>query len=880
MSLAPGTRLGVYEVLAAIGHGGMGDVYRARDTELGRQVAIKVLPDTFAHDPDRLTRFEREARVLASLNHPNIAHVYGFERVAGASALVMELVEGPTLADRIAQGSIPLDETLAIAGQIAEALETAHEQGIIHRDLKPANIKVREDGTVKVLDFGLAKALEPAEADLDVSHSPTITSPAMTRMGVILGTAAYMAPEQAKGRPVDQRGDIWAFGCVLYEMLTGTRAFAGEDVSDTLAFILTREPDWNLLPADTPAAIRRLLRRCLQKNARERLHDISDARLEMHDAQAEAASTGVAHPVPAVTWRRRERLAWAAAAVSAVIAVAALRVAWRPNPRPTPPEMRVEISTPATSSPYHFVLSPDGSRLAFVASGDGLPRLWVRALEAVAAQPLAGTENAEFPFWSPDSRSIGFFADGKLKRVDVAGGPPPQVLAEASGAGGAWNPDGTILFAAAFRGPLWRVSDRGGEPRVVTRIGEGQDGHRSPFFLPDSRRFLFFATGGAEAQGIYLGSLDGGEPRRLMTNESAGAWAPPGWILFVRQGALLAAPFDAEKGELSGEPVTVADAVGRVENRGGFSVSAGGLVAYRAGGSERRQLMWFARDGQRVGTAGGPDGNILRWPELSPDGRRVAVVRTLESYEDVWLLDLVRGGMTRFTFDAARDGGAVWSPDGTRVAFPSNRKSALDLYVKPSSGTGREELLWESPNNPKIPLSWSPDGRFLLFYDVDPKTDFDLWTLPLTGDEKPSPWLDTPFTETLGQFSPDGRWIAYQSNESGQFEIYVQSFPVASGKWQISTQGGTQPRWRADGKELFFIAPDLKLMAAGVIASTATFDATPPVALFQTRIVGGPNQFAKHQYAVSRDGRFLIIEPLEEPTATPITLILNWNPRP
>jgi eukaryotic-like serine/threonine-protein kinase len=488
-----------------------------------------------------------------------------------------------------------------------------------------------------------------------------------------------------------------------------------------------------------------------------------------------------------------------------------------------------------------------------------------------------GTEYAEYPFWSPDSRSIGFFAGGRLKRIDL-GGALPQALANAPASrGGAWNPDGTILFATSNAGPLFRVSARGSDPVVVTRMLPGHISHRFPQFLPDGQRFLFFVQGSPEAQGIYLGALNGGEPRRLVANDTPGVWAPPNRIFFVRQGALVATPFDAETGAFTGDPITVADpvAIDAAFNLGGFSVSAVGPIAYRAGGSERRQLTWFERSGKSVGAAGDPDERNVLYPELSPDGRRAAISLTVQNNTDVWLIDVMRGSRTRFTFDVANQ--PLWSPDGSRILFRSNRQGRDALYLKPSSGAGNEELLWESMGQ-KRPLSWSSDGRFLLFSEIDPKS-IDLWMLPLTGDRKPSPWLNTPFNETGAQFSPDGRWVAYQSDESGSFEIYVQPFPAAGAKWQISTGGGTMPRWRTDGKELFFIAPDAKLMAAAVTTSGTTFEAASPVALFQTRIVGGPNQILKHQYAVSREGRFLINEPAEGSTTTPITLILNWKPR-
>jgi Tol biopolymer transport system component len=505
--------------------------------------------------------------------------------------------------------------------------------------------------------------------------------------------------------------------------------------------------------------------------------------------------------------------------------------------------------------------------------------LWVRALNSAAAQPLAGTEDAEHPFWSPDSRSIGFFAGGQLKRIDIAGGQA-QALADApAGRGGAWSPDGTILFAPANVGPLSRVSATGGATAIVTRVGQGQSSHRYPQFLPDGQRFLFFVQGSREIQGIYLGALDGGEPRRLVANDTAGAWLPPDRILFVRQGALVSMMLDVEQAELTGELVTIANPVGvdSVFNLAGLSVSPQGFIAYRDGGSEPNQLTWFGRDGTRVGTAGGSN---LIYPELSPDDRHVALSRAAQGGGyDVWLMDLLRGGLTRFTFDPLSDGSPVWSPDGMRIAFVSNRQRGPGLYVKPSSGAREEELLFESTAY-QAPFSWSPDGEVLLYVINDPKTTFDIWTYSFMSDGQRLPWLQTPFAETGAQFSPDGRWVAYQSNESGRFEIYVQPSSAGSAKRQISTDGGTMPRWRADGRELFFIASDAKLMAAAVTASTPAFDTASPVALFQTRIAGGAGQSVKPQYAVSRDGRFLINERVEESAPTPITLILNWQPRP
>src|SRR5262245_16226534 len=592
MAIGPGSRLGPYEVTALIGEGGMGKVWRAHHIALNRDDALKVLPEAFVSDPDRLARFRREAQVLASLNHSNIAHVYGLEQADGAQALVMELVEGPTFADRIAQGPIPLDEALPIAQQIAEALEAAHEQGIIHRDLKPANIKLRPDGTVKVLDFGLAKALDRGVAAIDAAQSPTITSPAlMTGVGVLLGTAAYMSPEQAKGKPADKRSDIWAFGCVLYEMLTGQPAFEGESAAEILGAVLKTEPDWKRLPANVPPSVRTLLRLCLQKNPRNRRSDASDVRIDIEQALTEPENAGSSVGIRA---RSAWRLAWLTTGVMTLAFALIAVVHFRETPPAEALEMRLEITTPATSSPLDFTLSPDGRSLAFVASGDGPQRLWIRQLDQADARPLPGTEDAAFPFWSADGRSIGFFATGRLKRIDIASGQL-QVLATAgTGRGGAWNSDDTILFAATSGGSLFHIPASGGEPVPATRVKPNQSDHRFPAFLPDGKHFLFYVQGDLEIQGIYLGSLDGGEPKRLTAADSAGAYLTPNRIVFVRQGALITRQLDLAREELVGNPETLADSVGlNAVFRGGFSVSTDGRIAYRAGEASRTRLAWY-----------------------------------------------------------------------------------------------------------------------------------------------------------------------------------------------------------------------------------------------------------------------------------------------
>jgi serine/threonine protein kinase len=825
-----------------------------------------------------VARFQREAETLAALNHPNIGAIYGLEESGGQRYLILELVEGDTLQERLRRGAIPVKESLRMAVEIATALEAAHEKGVMHRDLKLANIKITPEGGIKVLDFGLARVVAEEDEETSFSNSPTL-SRAGTRDGVILGTAAYMSPEQARGRRVDKRTDIFSFGSVLYEMLTGKPAFGGEDLTDILSRVLQREPDWSLLPSDLPPRAHELLVRCLEKDLKKRRRDAGDVRMDLEQALKEPAARSV---TPAPAGVRKARLPWmVATGALALIAVVLAVIVFRPAP--DSPEVRVQINTPATASPLHFALSPDGRYVAFVAGGEGPERLWLRPLDKIDAQPMPGTDGANYPFWSSDSRSIGFFASGKLYRVDVAGGLPQALTDVALGRGGSWSRDGVIVFTPGFNTPLMRMAASGGDPVPLTKLDPPrQISHRFPNFLPDGRHFFFYAQGSAERAGIYLGSLDGGEPKRLEVNGTAAAYLAPNRVAYVRQGALVVQQLDLERGELKGDPETLADPVGEdlANSYGGFSISADGRVAYRTGGAERRQLTWYDRAGKIVGTVRPLDTNLLVYPELSPDGRRAAVDRIVQGNRDVWLMDLERGGVIRFMFDAAVDAGPIWSADGTRIAFRSQRKGAGQIYVKPSSGAGAEELLLETPNGlDDWPQDWSRDSRFLLYREADPKTGFDLKAVETTGNERrPVIVANTPFDEREGQLSPDGRWVAYATNESGRFEIVVQPFPEPTGKWQVSTGGGQEPRWRADGRELFFIAPDRKLMAASIAPAGSSFQANTPVTLFATRIVGTAAGNARAQYAVSRDGRFLINESVEEATVSPITLILNWKP--
>jgi eukaryotic-like serine/threonine-protein kinase len=885
-TLIPGTRLGAYEVRSTLGEGGMGAVYRARDTKLNRDVAIKVLLPDVASNPERLARFQREAQVLAALNHPHIAQIYGLEEKGPAGPfLVLELVEGATLADRIAKGPIPLDEALPIARQIAEALEAAHEQGIIHRDLKPANIHVRDDGTVKVLDFGLAKALDgagdaarPGGAVGVLSNSPTLTSPAlMTGVGMLLGTAAYMSPEQAKGRPADRRSDLWAFGCVLYEMLAGRPVFEGESAAEVLAAALTGEPNLAALPPSTPTSVVRVIRRCLAKERRARLADASDARMDLDEAVLEA---GVATQVASVRQSRvRRALPWGVAATAIVAAALTLRLGLTGAPLP---ETRLDILTPATSVPNSFALSPDGRQVVFSAfAPSGVEQLWLRSLGATTARPLAGSEGGLYPFWSPDSRSIGFFAGDELKRWDIDVGVAGSLTRVARGRGGSWSADGTILFAPNA-GPLSEIRATGGPVAEATRLSGGQTGHRFPAFLPDGRHFLFLAEGDVESRGIYLGERGGGEATRLMAGGSNARYLEPGWLLWVRQGGgLLAQRLDVTRKVLTGEPRVVADEVAAGAASMPVSVSSTGLIAYRGLAPNRRVLTWVERDGTVSGIVPTPGDSDVSDPSVSPDGRLVAVSRSVGGNRDIWLLDGARA--VRFTFDAAQERWPMWSPDGRRLAFSSNRTGVWNTFVRNAEGVSSEERL-DEPSLSAVATSWTSDGRSIVYFRIAQNTDYDVWVRPAATTGTPRPLLATPYRE-FAVASPDGRWLAFQSNQSGRNEVYVAplmpndaagggSVPL-SAQWQVSTAGGVIPQWRPDSRELFYLAPDGTMMAVPVMPRESGARPGTPTALFRTRIVGGGDDVGMGpQYAALQD-RFLINREADQ--SPPIHVIQNWS---
>jgi len=887
-----GQAIAHYRVTAKIGAGGMGEVYRATDTKLGREVALKVLPQAFAQDEQRMQRFQREAQVLASLNHPNIATIYGLEHAEKIQALAMELVEGPTLAERIRQGAIPIEEALPVAKQIAEALEYAHEKGIIHRDLKPANIKVTADGQVKILDFGLAKAMaDDATSGLDIGNSPTL-SLAATKAGLILGTAAYMPPEQAKGKHVDRRADIWSFGCVLYEMLSGQRAYPGEHVSETLAAVIRGEPDWNALPLTPAHSIAKLLRRCLEKDTKRRLQAIGEARLAIEDylanpAAADAFASGAAqagaHPA------RASRVAWTIAAIATgaalLLAVAYFRTPAE-QPRvvrafiPAPPEVFFDFANSPFAGPP--ALSPDGRFVVFAAHVKDEPQmLWLRAIDSVTAQALPGTDGASFPFWSPDNRTVGFFAGESMKKIEVSGGSAITLCTALTGRGGTWNRDGVIVFGPDANSPLHRVAAAGGTSHPVTQLNQqrGEHTHRWPHFLPDGKHFLYLARvgqGGAglEGTGIWVASLEGGPPKLLIQAASKAEYAA-GHILYARENTLMAQPFNPNTLELTGDAFPIADRIQHDVSfsRGTFSVSENGVLLYQTGEfSPGTSLVWFDRRGKRIGTLGDP--SVYVDVRISPDGRRVAAAVTDPRIgpPDVWIFEVARGLRTRFTFHSNQETHPVWSPDGERLAYRGTNKGIPDIYVKSLAGAGQESPLLESMLA-KYPSSWSSDGRFLAYESRGTQTATDIWTLPLGEKVEPKLYLATQFREGQPHFSPDGRWMAYVSDESGRNEVYVAPFPGPGRKWQISTSGGVEPRWRRDGREIFYIATSNNDVTAVEVNSRGdTFEVGAAKTLFQPLPLRRGNV-----YDVTGDGqRFLVNLLLQEQTSEPMTLVINW----
>jgi serine/threonine-protein kinase len=815
----------------------MGEVWRARDLKLQRDVAIKVLPQTVADDPERLARFAREATTLAALNHPNIAHIHGFEDSTGVPALVMELVEGPTLADRVAKGPIPLDEALAVARQIAEGLEAAHEQGIIHRDLKPANIKVREDGTVKILDFGLAKALEPKlPSGVNVTQPPTITTPAMmTGVGVLLGTAAYMSPEQARGKPIDKRADIWAFGVVLYELLTGRRAFQGEEVSDTLAFVLTQEPDWSALPAKTPPAITKLLRRCLDKDRKRRLADIADARFEMDEAlrwkaNAESSSTSLGRATPKRATTVLLSL-WAVTTTGlAIVALVLLSTSRAAAPR-APLRLAVEVGANLNlGGPGQSIdISPAGDMITFVGQSDSGSALYLRRLNQLSASRLEGTVGASSPFFSPDGQWIGYFADGKLKKVSVNGGASVTLTEDPGARGGAWSEDGSIVFmhnpiaensggaGQAPGGTLSRVAAAGGQSERLTTVDGTEITHRWPQVLSGGTAVLFTAsenTGGYEDAHIVVQEIPAGRRKTVVTGGYHARYVPSGHLLYMHAGTLFAVPFDLKHLETTGPAVPAVEGVASNPGTAAahFSVSNSGTLAYIPGEAplNTAPIVWIDHTGKVEPLRKERD----NWSNLqfSPDGRRLAFDVRGAQFR-IWTYDIERETATQLTLDDAVNSNPVWSPDGRYIAFASRRigSAVANLFIQRSDGSGDSQRLLDNQTNGQSPSSWHPSGKFLAFNETRPGSAQDILMLPLEGGEvswkpgKPFPFVATPKNEFDAQFSPDGRWVAYISTESGFPDVYVRPFPGPGGKWKISTEPGARfPVWSRTRRELLY----------------------------------------------------------------------------
>jgi len=898
-----GQTLSHYRVTAALGAGGMGEVYRATDTTLGRDVAIKVLPPEVAQDSERLGRFQREAHLLASLNHPHIAAIYGLEEADGKPFLALELVLGEDLKDRLARGAIPVDEALEIAEQIAEALEEAHNKGIVHRDLKPANVKLAPDGTVKVLDFGLAKAWSGEAPDgssppAALSQSPTMANTG-TVAGVILGTAAYMSPEQARGKPVDKRADVWSFGVLLWEMLTGRTLFAGDTVTDVIASLVKEEPDLAALPKATPPAVRRLIARCLRKDPRTRLPDIGAARLELQDVRAgtavEVASpSGELEEVRRAERRSRSRERWAWAAALLVAVGLASFVGYRqlteaPEPRPaahfvldTPEDLAFWIWSPVA-------LSPDGRQVAFLGTSAGGDRqLWLRPLDSTEARPLAGTLGAQGGFfWSADGAEIAFTAEGELRKITLSSGTVQRLckLPQGNFDGGTWSTNGTIVFDDGGQSALlYTVPGSGGEARPFLTLDKsrGDGAHHWPQFLPDGRHLLFVVGGAGEQTGLYVTSLDSpDEQRRIRPGNARCQYVPPGYILAVQDGTLTAQRFDLRKLAAQGEAVPLASSVAafsQVPAWGWFSASATGRLAWLSGQSQDSRLEWVDRQGRRVATLGEPAsfGQIV----LSPDGRRVAAeIAGADGRFDLWVFDVARGVPSRLTTDAASERDPVWSPDSQELVYSSDASGDQDLLRKGLQGSEPPAPLpggiGQTPGERDIAKAWIPEGNTLLYLTIGPERT--LWKLSLDGAGTPEA-LVKGFQVDQPHVSPDGRWLAYISQESGRWEVYVEPFGQRGERVRVSVDGGAQPRWRGDGKELFFLSLDGSLMAVDVRSGASGLEVSLPTTLVAARdlraVVEGPDY---SDYSVSADGqRFLVKRPIEGSERPRIHVLLDW----
>ena len=864
----------------------MGEVYKASDERLNREVAIKVLPSALERDEERLKRFRREAQVLASLNHPNIAAIHGLEESNGALALIMEFVDGPTLADRIAVNALPLDDVLTIAKQIADALEAAHERGIIHRDLKPANVKVTPDGTVKVLDFGLAKILEGEPDVTDLSHSPTLLRG--TQAGVILGTAAYMSPEQAKGKSVDKRSDIWAFGCVLFELLTGKQTFIGDSLTDTLAAVVRAEPDWSLLPAETPTGIRRLLRRCLNKDPKQRLRDIGEARIALNEP-SEQQGTAVVHARLQSGWKRV--LPWATALVLAALLLVIVLTLYLPRSTSAPAVLRSSIVLQSDltldSDNSSLALSPDGQRLVFAASGsDGKgQQLWLRSMDGLTIRPLAGTTGATYPFWSPDSRYVGFFGDKKLKKIEIANGTV-QILTDApEGRGASWSKFDLIVFAPAAFGPLFQVSASGGTPTQLTSVENDEVTNRNPHFLADGKRLLFFSRGApkdaVKANGIYSLNLATRKVEVVANENSEGVYAQPGYLIFIRDGNLMAQPMDEKTLRTTGQAVPIAEHVLFNPSRytGAYSLSDTGLLVFKSGSElGKTQLTWFdVTGGNKLGQIGEPAGFVS--VAISPDGKRIQTkVRGSDAHLNIWIYDLERGVGTRLTSGSADFSLGTWSPDGRQIAYIGDEQPVV-IYLHPSDGSLEPQKL-QTDQTVVIPNSWSPDGQMIVFSNQTSHGG-DLWIQPLTGDKKAYPFIVTPANEATGTISPDGKWLAFTSDENGRPELYVTSFPSPGVKRQITSDGAVDPQWLNGGSEIAYINSERKLIIIKIQAQGSKFDIGESRILFGGKplpaLPNNPSDWETPVYITSDGKRILLPVPVDTDVSHSLALVTNWT---
>ena len=864
----------------------MGEVYRARDTSLGREVAIKILPPSFAADPERLARFEREARLLASLNHPHIAQIYGLEGRESeprVPVIVMELVDGDTLADRLRRGPLKLDDALAIARQIADALDAAHEKGIVHRDLKPSNIALTRDGAVKILDFGLAKEVSDGLGAADLTDSPTMLSPTMA--GVVLGTAPYMSPEQARGKAVDKRTDIWAFGCVLFEMLTGGPAFGGETTTDTIAAILERDPDWSALPSSVPPFVRDLLRRSLTKDLRQRLRDIGDARLDG------ASLVPAARPRAAAPTRWVVLTAAAAAIAAAAWFARTTRNPSLPSWAREPVSLSIDSTAPS-SGPAIFpsstlAVSRDGRHVAWVAvKPDGPPIISIYSVPTGETRALSGTEGAMNPFWAPDSHALGFQSQGSLRTIDLTTGSVKAIAANADvSAGGTWNTENTIVFSTRYT--LDQVPASGGDTRTVATLNSDfqENSLRYPRFLPDGRHFLYVARSGrALKSGAYIGSIDGGKPVRLFATTSHVEYAPPGYLVSVKDGELVARTFDASTLTAGAETFSI---VSHIEASAGsmngqFALSDNGVLTYlRRSTVLKAILRWYDRSGRPLEAIGGPEAySAFR---LAPDGQRVAVDLASERLvvRDVWVIN-PGGARTRVTFGGSDDWLPFWSPDGKKVAFMSYRNGVGDLFLKALDGAAPEQSLLRpgdgpGPSDQKVPGDWSSDGKLIAYWSERPETRGDVWVQTIDGSQKAVALARTRSNERRPRFSPDSRFVAYESDETGTYEIYVQPFPPTGGKWQISVGGGSEVAWRGDGGEMYFIDGTGMLVAVPVRTSVAGFAVRSPVRLFS--LGRRPTPGGSIRFDVRRDGQRFLVRDVVDPPPQPIVVLMNWPVR-